>query len=173
MEAFLEDLWRDRLDHPPLTGGRTPLFSTTPIEEIAKTAGKAIDGASQAGQFISRYLKGSLDEAFGIIEDKLKCLRWERRVRLMDRANEFLRQHGLSEPTRSVPMSTMVPILQLGSMEEDDSPQDLWAQLLVNAADADSGVTVEPAFVGILQNLGSRDAAILDKIYSVPTAHET
>ncbi len=37
MEAFLEDLWRDRLDHPPLTGGRTPLFSTTPIEIVAMT----------------------------------------------------------------------------------------------------------------------------------------
>ena len=142
------------------------------IEEVAKTAGKAIDGATKAGQFISQYLKGPLAEAFGIIEDKLKYLRWERRVRLMDRATEFLHRRGLSEPTRSVSMSTIVPILQLGSMEEDNSLQDLWAQLLVNAADADSGVIVEPAFIGILQNLSSRDAAILDKVYSVPMSEE-
>jgi len=34
VEAFLEDLWRDRLDHPPLTGGRTPLFSTAPEDIV-------------------------------------------------------------------------------------------------------------------------------------------
>jgi hypothetical protein len=142
------------------------------IGEIAKTAGKAIDGATRAGKFISQYLRGPIGEAFGIIDDKLKYLRWERRVRLMDRATEFMQRRGLTEPTRAVPMSTLVPILQLGSMEEDNSLQDLWARLLVNAADADSGIIVEPAFIGILQNLSSRDAAMLDKIYSVPSTHE-
>lgn len=50
-------------------------------------------------------------------------------------------------------------------MEEDNELQDRWAQLLVTAPDADSGIVVEPAFIGILQNLSSRDAAILDKIF--------
>lgn len=140
------------------------------IGEIAKTAGKAIDATAKAGQFIAQYSKGSLAEAFGIIEDKLKYLRWERRVRLIDRATKLLHQRGLAEPTRAVPMSIMVPILQLGSMEEDNELQDLWAQLLVSAADADSGIVLEPAFIGILQNLSSRDAANLEKIYSIPGA---
>jgi hypothetical protein len=138
------------------------------IGEVAKTTGKAIDAATKAGQFIAQYSKGSLTEAF----DKLKYLRWERRVRLIDRASDLLRQRGLSEPTRAVPMSILIPILQLGSMEEGNDLQDLWAQLLVSAADADSGIAVEPAFIGILQNLSSRDAAILDKIYSFPAEYE-
>ena len=142
------------------------------IGEVAKTAGKAIEATTKAGQFIAQYLKGSLAEAFGIIEDKLKYLRWERRVRLIDRATELLHQRGLAEPTRSVPMSIMVPILQLGSMEENNTLQDLWAQLLVSAADADSGIVVVPAFIGILQNLSSHDAAILEKIYSVSEEYE-
>jgi predicted DNA-binding transcriptional regulator YafY len=32
VEAFLEDLWRNRLGHRPLTGGCTPLFSTAPLQ---------------------------------------------------------------------------------------------------------------------------------------------
>lgn len=142
------------------------------IEEIAKTTGKAIDATSKAGQFIAKYLDGPLEQAFGIFKDKLTYIRWERRVRLMDRASDFLRQRGLMRPTRSVPMSILVPVLQLGSMEEDNDLQDLWAQLLVTAGDANSGIVVEPAFIGILQNLSSRDAIILDKLYSFPVEYE-
>lgn len=94
-------------------------------------------------------------------------------MRLMDREAEFLRQRHLTGPTRSVPISIVVPILQSGSMEEDNDLQDLWAQLLVTAGDADSGIVVEPAFIGILQNLSSRDAMILDKLYSFPTEYES
>ena len=146
---------------------------TKAITEVAKTAGKAIDVTSKAGQFIAKYLDGPLEVASGIVKDKLAYIQWERRVRLMDRAAEVQRQRGLTAPTRSVPMSTLIPILQLGSMEENDSLQDLWAQLLVTAGDANSGIVVEPAFIGILQNLSSRDAAILDKLYSFPAEYES
>lgn len=98
------------------------------IGEVAKTAGKVIDATAKAGQFIAQYAKGTLAEAFGIFEGKLKYLRWERLVRLIDRATELLHQRGLAEPTRPVPMSILVPILQLGSMEEDNELQDRWAQ---------------------------------------------
>lgn len=43
----------------------------------------------------------------------------------------------------------------------------------MSAADADSGIVVEPAFIGILQSLSYRDAAILEKIYSFPAEHES
>lgn len=143
------------------------------ITEVSKTIGKGIDATSRLGQFIGKYLEGPLEQASGIITDKLSYLRWERRLRLMDRRDEVLRQRSLTGPTRPVPMSILVPILQLGSMEEDNDLQDLWVQLLVTAGDANSGIVVEPAFIGILQNLGSRDAIILDKLYSFPSEYES
>lgn len=144
-----------------------------PITEVAKTVGKGIDATSRLGQFIGKYLDGPLEQVSGIITDKLSYLRWERSLRLMDRRDEVLRQRSLTGPTRSVPMSILVPILQLGSMEEDNDLQDLWVQLLVTAGDANSEIVVEPAFIGILQNLSSRDAAILDKLYSFPAEYES
>lgn len=139
---------------------------TKAVEEMAKTAGKAIDAANRVGQFIAEYIKGSLEQGFGIFEDKLRYIRWERRMRLMDRATQFLHARGLKHPTRPVPMNIAIPILQLGSMEEDDELQDLWARLLVNAGDAGSGITVQAAFLGILQNLSPFDARVLEQIYS-------
>ena len=71
------------------------------IEEIAKTAGKCIDASREFGGFISRFIQGPLEEAMGIFEDKLKYMRWERQVRLMERASEFLRERGIEKITRT------------------------------------------------------------------------
>ncbi len=135
------------------------------IGEVAKTSGKAIDAGRELGGFISKYVGGPLDQAMGIVEDKLKYLRWERQIRLMERANEFLLERGLQLPTRKVPMQIAIPIMQGGSLEEDDSLQDRWAALLVNAADESSDAEVRRAFISILEDLSPLDAIVLVKIY--------
>lgn len=135
------------------------------IGEVAKTSGKAIDAGRELGGFISKYVGGPLDQAMGIVEDKLKYLRWERQIRLMERANEFLSERGLQLPTRKVPMQIAIPIMQGGSIEEDDSLQDRWAALLVNAADESSDAEVRRAFISILEDLSPLDAIVLEKIY--------
>lgn len=137
-------------------------------QEIAKTTGKAIDAAQSVGGFLAKYINGPLEQGIGIFEDKLKYMRWERQVRLMKRANEFLKSRGLAEPTRAVPMIIAIPLLQGASLEENDDLQDLWAQLLVNAGDAGSEVDVRRAFLSILEDLSPTDAVVLQKIYAVP-----
>lgn len=134
------------------------------VQEVAKAAGKAVDAATSFGGFISKYLGGSLDEAMGIWEDKLKYLRWERQVRLVDRANQFLLERGLSKPTRTVSLQLAVPLLQGGSLEENDVLQDKWAALLVNAADAREP-EIRRAYISIIADLTEADALILDRLH--------
>ncbi|WP_447965149.1 Abi-alpha family protein [Nitrospira sp. Ecomares 2.1] len=136
------------------------------IEEIAKTAGKAIEAVLKLGGFLSKYVGGSTEQAMGIVEDKLKYLRWERQIRLIERADSFLAERGLRQPSRNVPLQLAIPLIQGGSLEEDNTLQDRWAALLVNAADASSHVEVRRAFVSILEDLTSLDALLLEKIYA-------
>lgn len=140
--------------------------------EIAKAAGEAVDAVRELGSFVARYVGGPFEQTSGIVEDKLKYLRWERQVRLMARADAFLAERGLSRPSMQVPLSFAIPLLQAGSVADNDELQDLWAALLVNAADADSGVEVRRAFISILEDLTPLDAFILDKIYSLPYGPE-
>ena len=104
------------------------------VQEVAKTTGKAIDAGEKFGGFISRYIAGSIEQGTGIFEDKLKYMRWERQVRLMQRAEQLLKETGLSQPTRAIPLKLAIPLLEAASLEDDDYLQDLWARLLVNAA---------------------------------------
>lgn len=136
-------------------------------QEIAKTAGKAIDAASKAGGFIARFVSGPLEQGVGIWEDRLRYARWERQLRLMRRAEDFLKASGLQAPTRAIPLKLAVPLLQGGSLEDDDELQDRWAALLVNAANADA-VAVQRSYLAILEQLSPLEAKILDVIYALP-----
>lgn len=136
------------------------------LEEVARTAGKTVDAGREFGGFLSKYVGGTLEQAMGIFEDKLKYLRWELQVKLMQRSAEFLHQRGLTQPTRKVPLQIAIPLMQAGSLEENDDLRDRWAALLVNAADASSNIEVTRSFITILEDLTPLDASILEKIYS-------
>lgn len=136
------------------------------VQEVAKTTSNAIDATRELGGFLSKYAGGSIEQAMGIVEDKLKYLRWERQVRLIERANLFLSERGLKQPSRQVPLNIAIPILQGASLEDNDELQDKWAALLTNAADASTHIEARRAFISILENLALIDAKILEKIYS-------
>lgn len=138
------------------------------VQEVAKTTGKAIGAAEKVGGFISRYVGGSLKEGMGILEDKLKFARWERKLVFMQRAEDLQRQANRNGPTRAIPLKLAVPLLEAASLEDDDYLQDLWARLLVNAANANSNVKLQRAHISILEQLTPLEAAILQKIYSLP-----
>ena len=86
----------------------------------------------------------------------------------LKKANAILEGKGPSLQRRAVPLKLAIPILEDGALEEDNSLQDIWAQLLANAADAGSGVEVRSAFLTILKDLSPLDASNLQKIYEVP-----
>lgn len=137
-------------------------------QEVAKTTGKAIDAAREAGGFIARFVSGPLEQGIGIFEDRLRYMRWERQIRLMQRTQDFLRRVGLSAPTRPVPLKLLIPIMQGASLEENDDLQDRWAALLVNAANANFRSEVRRSYGVILEQLTPLDVQILDVLYSLP-----
>ncbi|OAI15308.1 hypothetical protein A1359_09600, partial [Methylomonas lenta] len=110
----------------------------------------------------------AIEQGMGIFEDKLKYMRWERQVRLMQRAEQLLTEAGLTHPTRPIPLKLAVPLLEAASLEDDDSLQDLWVRLLVNAANVQSRTTLQRAYISILEQLTPLEASILLNIYSLP-----
>lgn len=142
--------------------------SAKAIQEVAKTSGKAIGAVEKLCRFVTSNTSGTLEQAIGIVNDKLSYMRWERQVRLMLRAKDFMNAVGIEAPTRPIPMKLAIPLLQSASLEEDDHLQDLWAKLLVNATDAESSIDLQRAYISILEQLNSLEVQILEKVYSIP-----
>lgn len=135
-------------------------------QEIAKAASQGINALEKTGGYLSKYIDGTLEQAVGIVEDRLKYYRWERKIRLFDRANEFLKNRGITSPTAPVPLKIALPILEAGSMEDDDDIQDIYAQILANAADIKFELKIKRTYIDVLQNLSGIEINILKGIYS-------
>ena len=118
--------------------------SSKAVQETAKTTSQAIGLAENFAGFIARYISGSFEQGMGIFEDKLRYIRWERQVRFMERANQFMKEIGHDVPTKPIPMKLAIPLFHSASLEEDDSLQDMWAKLLVNASVADREIELRP-----------------------------
>ncbi|UCV22415.1 Abi-alpha family protein [Ferribacterium limneticum] len=137
-------------------------------QELAKTAQQAIGATEQLGTFVARFIAGSLEQAAGIVEDKLRYMRWERQCRLMMKAREYLGNKGLDTPTRPLPMKLAIPLLQAATLEDDDGLQDIWAKLLVNFATENSGISPKRAFIDILESISPLEAKLIALIYELP-----
>ncbi|MFQ2194408.1 Abi-alpha family protein [Aeromonas jandaei] len=137
-------------------------------QEVAKTVSRGLDVSRDMGRFVSKFISGPIEEGMGIIEDKLKYIRWERRQRLMSRAEEFMRDKGFSDPDSPVPLKNAVRFLEFATLEDNDSLQDLWAMLLVNGTNSTTGIKIERSFIEILGQLSPLEAKILEAVYSLP-----
>ncbi|WP_295717980.1 Abi-alpha family protein [uncultured Halovibrio sp.] len=138
------------------------------IDQIAEASGKTADAVREMVKLIDRVIGGPLEEAAGIWQDKLKYTRAVNQLKLRDRFQDHLARRGLSEPTRAVPLSFAVPLLQAATLEEDEYLRDMWAAMLTNAADERVEVELRRAFVSLLEDMTSLDAQILKVIGDAP-----
>lgn len=140
-------------------------------QELAKTASKGIDVVKDMGAFISRYVSGPLQQASGILEDRLYYIRLEGRQRLqrfVSRVDEFSRQQGMPSPDRPIPLKHAAPLFFHATLEEDDNLQDMWARLLINGTNVSTGINLERSFIEILAQISFLEASILRAIYELP-----
>jgi hypothetical protein len=79
-----------------------------------------------------------------------------------------MHQRGLDAPTRTAPLNVVYPLLEAASIEQEDDLQQLFAALLVNAIDADSGVSVLKSFVDVVRTMSPLEARILAKLVDTP-----
>src|SRR5262249_41246561 len=101
-------------------------------------------------------------EAGAWLADQIRYRRFRTQVKILTRATEQLREAGLDP--KAVDLSVLVPLLEDGSLLQEDDPMvDRWASLLAAAAaDPDD---VPPSYPDILRQLTPHEAALLDGIY--------
>lgn len=135
------------------------------VQEVAKTTKAGIEATEKFGGFVARIIGEPIDEAVGMLTDKLKYARWERRERLKARANQFIEERNIKE-RRPVPPKIALPIIENGSLEHSNELQDIWARFLASAVDPNYDGTLRTAFIDIIKQLEVVDVHILNFIYN-------
>ena len=129
--------------------------------ELAKEAIK--ESIQAAKEFAGKLINPGLEEGGGIIQDTVKFWRFKNQINILLKAEKFLKDKGI-EPKAVLP-KTLVPLLENGSLDEDDTMQNKWAALLANASATENSEVVKPSFPEILKELSPLEAALLDRLF--------
>lgn len=127
------------------------------VEKGLEEAGKTVR------EFLGKLANESLVEGGGLLADQIKFWKFKNQVRITLKAKKFLEDEGL-DPQKVLP-STLIPLLEKGSLESDEKIQDKWAALLANAAKESGKDRVRPGFVQILSELSPQEVLLLDKMH--------
>jgi len=135
-------------------------------KEIAKTTGKAIDLVKDVGLFFAKAMGESIEATSGMLADTLKYKRWEKQIRLVEKAQQLLNDKGLSQNFRKISPKLAIPIIKNASFEDDDFMHTMWARLLARSMDP-----AEPAsrssYSDILKQLEPIDVRLLNSMFAI------
>jgi len=112
---------------------------------------------------VEKLFGGAAEQIGGAWEVRLAVRRIIRRIHFYKKLQAVLEEAGF-EP-QPIPDQIWVPAVQEASLQDDETIQEKWANLLANAADPRRGSLVSPSFPSILKELTAREARFLDSLY--------
>ena len=112
---------------------------TKAVQEVAKAAREYRPEVREFGAFVGRVIGRPAEQFGGLVGDVIAGVRLELGLRFKGRVDQLMREQGLDGPTRAAPLAVAFPLLEAATLEDDEDIQELFAQLLVNAVNADSG----------------------------------
>lgn len=133
-----------------------PLAPDAPAGQVPEITG--LD--AETVEFLTRASGGELRSS---VAQEFRYFRWKRGLKIAAKAAAHLQEVG--REAQPVPLKVLVPVLEAGSLEDDEGMADRWAALLANAADP-QGSPVEPGFPDVLRQLSPNDARLLEHIVS-------
>ena len=117
---------------------------------------------------IDKLFGGAAEQIGGMLTDSLTARRRIRQIALLGKLRVAINEAGF-EPQR-IPDSIWVPVLEAASLQDDETLQERWANLLANAADPEHRTSVLPSFSPILSELTSPQARLLSVLYQETAA---
>jgi hypothetical protein len=112
--------------------------------------------------FLDSIVPGFVKEGGGILTDQVKFWRWKNQLNIVKKAIVKIEESSLEK--QQVPLKVLSPILENSSLEEEESMQDKWANLLANAVTGRE--KIRPNFAEILKELSPVEATILDSLFN-------
>lgn len=127
------------------------LEATKAVAEFGTAAVGAITG-------VGKVVLEPFVPLFGALTDRANAVRYRNAIRIAQKTEAFARENGLFAPTRELPLSFSVPLLNRATLEDDDELQTLWAKLIANAADVSTEMELRTAYVSMLGEMSAFDA---------------
>jgi hypothetical protein len=138
-------------------------MSSDPVQSTVKGIIEAIYKPIEG---IVKTLAGPAAEEIGLsFRDSVQVWRLKRQVRLFERVQIICDDAGIKP--QSVKLSLLFDVVERATLEEDDELQNLWANLLANAADPGGQVRVRTTFPDLLRHISKEEAIYLNEMFEI------
>jgi len=111
--------------------------------------------------FIEKLAGSSIEEAGLLLADKVKLRRLKNQINIFSKAKKIAEENNI--PIKQINLKTLVPLLEFSSLEEDETLQEKWSNLIVNFSNANKNYE-SSIFPFILNQLSSQEVIELDRI---------
>ena len=122
-------------------------------------------GVDVIAGFIEKLAGSSLEEAGLLLADKLRVRRLKNQIKIFSEAKKIAEENNIS--IKQINLKTLVPLLEFSSLEEDETLQQKWSNLIANFSDSNENYE-SSIFPFILSQLNKSDVEVFDsfKIYN-------
>jgi hypothetical protein len=118
-------------------------------------------GIDLIGGFIEKLVGSSLEEAGLYFGDTVRIRRLNNQIKIFSTAKKIAEENNIS--LKQINLKTIVPLLEFSSLEEDETLQEKWSNLIVNFSDS-SKVFESSIFPFILNQISSNEIKELERI---------
>jgi len=98
-----------------------------------------------------------------LLADKLRIRRLKNQIKIFSDAKKIAEENNIS--IKQINLKTLVPLLEFSSLEEDETLQKKWSNLIVNFSDVNEKYE-SSIFPFILNQLTVEDVRIIERFYS-------
>lgn len=121
-------------------------------------------GIDLIGGFIEKLAGSSLEEAGLILADKIRIRRLKNQIKIFSEAQKIAEENNIT--LKQINLKTLVPLLEFSSLEEDETLQKKWSNLIVRYGDASERYE-SSIFPSILNQMTSNEVREIDRIFEV------
>lgn len=136
------------------------------VQEVSKTTSRLLDSVDALGRFVEDAFGYPIREAGGFMGDWIKFKRDNWRA-ICERAKGELDAREV-ERIEPIVAKYGVKIIEKSSLEDDETIQSMWAELLANWLDPSVADKPGKIFIAILSELEPLDARILKNVWNKP-----
>ena len=112
--------------------------------------------------FIERIAGSSLDEAGLMLAENVRLRRLRNQIAIFQKAKQIADENNMD--IKQINLKTLVPLLEFTSLEEDETLQEKWANLIANYVDARQQYE-SSVFPYILNQLSTKEALMMDQFH--------
>ena len=122
-------------------------------------------GIDLVAGFLEKLAGSTIEEAGLMFGDKMKVRRLKNQIKIFSDAKKIAEENNIS--IKQINLKALVPLLEFSSLEEDETLQQKWSNLVVNFSNANEEYE-SSIFPFILNQLTTKDILILHEINEKP-----